>query len=127
MKMNLAEFNSRYVYQTDKEQFGIDEVWEVMEPNVHGLYTGDCESYCLTLIDRVDGFQEMELWYATFGNYKYGHCVGKLGDKWIDCNTKKLVDFFNYGNDFRIHNRYNPIRIWINKFITKIKLWRRGR
>lgn len=87
--MTLTEFNSKYQYLADKEQFGFADVWEVIEPKEDGKYYGDCESYCLTLIDKVDGFEDLELWHCKYDGV--GHCVGRLGGMWIDCGMQRVV------------------------------------
>ena len=62
--MTLEQFNSKYRYKLDSMQYGVVDLWEVMEPSSDGLYHGDCESYCLTLIDKVEGFEDLQLWYV---------------------------------------------------------------
>ena len=90
--MTLQEFNSKYHYQLDIDKFGIEDMWEVMEPDSDGIYRGDCESYCLTLKYKVDGFKDLEIWTYTSQDNKSGHCIGKLDNRYIDCNVKELVD-----------------------------------
>ena len=51
--MILKEFNSKYKYQSDKEKFGVTEVWELPEISEDGYIYGDCESYCRFLKNKV--------------------------------------------------------------------------
>lgn len=102
--MNLGELNDNYSYELDKDQFGVPDLWHVMYPDSKGKYYGDCEDYIMTLKFKVDGFKDLEVW--TFFNTQSGHCMGKLGDKWIDCNNQKLVD----ANQLLI-----PITNWTSK------------
>ena len=92
--MTLQELNDNYYYVSDIDQWGVDDLWELMEPQ-NGRYLGDCESYILSLIAKVDGMKDLEPWYLelTSDNKIIGHCVGK--DKntglFIDCNYRTFV------------------------------------
>lgn len=120
--MTLQEFNTNYVYQSDKAKYSFIEVWEVIEPNSDGKYLGDCESYCLTLIDKVDGFQDLELWYCKLNGV--GHCVGRLAGMWIDCNMRRFVG--ELPNGYTEPRKYLWIEIVIKRLVGKLfSLWRK--
>lgn len=97
--MTLEDFNKNYIYVSDIVNHKRVEHWTVISPDPDGKYRGDCEDYLLTLIDKVDGFHRLELWYCKLNGE--GHCIGRLPGPycptrgiygmWIDCNTKKLV------------------------------------
>jgi len=114
--MKLNEFNANYIYQTDKDKFGRTEVWEVLELESDGYYKGDCESYCLTLIDKVDGFKDMKLYYCKLNGV--GHCIGELDGKWIDCNTKQLVR--TLPDNYKEIRQYWKIEVVWKKITTKV-------
>ena len=98
--MRLEEFNRKYEYRADIIKFKRKEHWTIIEPDINGKYTGDCEDYALTLQDKVDGYSKIELWYCKLqGN---GHCVGILNGQVIDCNTKQLMDKDEYIKKYTI-------------------------
>jgi hypothetical protein len=117
--MTLQDFNSKYRYKFDKEQFGIDEVLEVIKPSADGFYYGDCESYCLTIRAKVDGFEDLELWYCRVG--ADGHCVGRLNDMWIDNGTQRLVN--NLGIKYHSFKKFRFYTIWLRMLKAKLVLW----
>jgi predicted transglutaminase-like cysteine proteinase len=41
--MTLQEFNSKYSYMSDIEQWGVDDLWEIITYTQDGYYYGDCE------------------------------------------------------------------------------------
>ena len=115
--MTLEYLNAHYVYKED----GAIDSWNVGTPDEDGLYRMDCEDYCLTLQAKVEGFQDLELYYCKYdGN---GHCVGKLGDMWIDCGTKRLVH--DLGSKYTDIRKYWLIEIAVKKTIGRILRWLR--
>jgi hypothetical protein len=118
--MNLAEFNENYRYKTDCSNFGRVEYWTVIEPDKDNIYYGDCEDYILTLIDKVDGFKDLEIWYCKIG--KEGHYIGKTPNgSYIDCNTKRATSKRNLKkrgyNSFR---KMTYIEVLWKKIVGKI-------
>ena len=109
--MTLEEFNSKYEYISD----GRLDSWRVMEM-VDGKYKGDCEDYCITIQEKVDGFRNLELYYCKYDGL--GHCVGKLGDMWIDCGTKRLVN--DLGPKYTDIRKYWLVEIIVKKVIGRI-------
>jgi hypothetical protein len=107
----------------DKEQWGVDDLWEIMELK-EGKYFGDCESYVLTLIAKVDGFKDLEPYYLARlqGTEIIGHCVGKLGDKWIDCNYQMLTDKNTVCGAYSTSRPMGTFEVWWN--IQKSKLFK---
>lgn len=104
--MTLEEFNSKYVYVTDIEKFHTSlDVWEVL--GVDG-FSGDCESYALTLKKKVDGFADWELWYCRL-NDGGGHCILYKNGDVIDCNVKKVVSLEDYSKMYKVteFKKYN--------------------
>lgn len=111
--MTLDEFNEKYVYTKDAH-----EAWTECKEKGSFLL-GDCEDYCLTLLKDVVGFEKGELYYCKLKGR--GHCVLKVGNWYIDCNRRRLVDKpflqeLGY-TDFR---KYWAIEIWYYKITTKI-------
>ena len=117
--MKLEEFNSKYIYTTDSYLWGFSDVWEIMYPNSEGYYLGDCESYCLTLQAKVDGYKDLELYYCHYDNV--GHCIGKINGKWIDCILQREVETLPplYTNV----RKYWLIEIWSKKLYGKVFRW----
>ena len=114
--MTLQQLNEKYEYTSD----GKLDSWQVMEL-IDGKYVGDCEDYALTVKAKVEGFQDLELYYCKYdGN---GHCIGKLGDMWIDCGTKRLVH--DLGSKYTDIRKYWLIEIAVKKTIGRILRWLR--
>ena len=118
--MTLEQFNKQYKYKSDSEKYGTSlDIWEVISPNSQGVYEGDCESYCLTLQAKVDGFKYLELYYCHYNGE--GHCIGKLGGKWIDCILQREVETLPplYTNI----RKYWKIEIWSKRLYGRIFRW----
>ena len=124
--MTLAELNKDYIYTSDTTKYGRKEHWVVMEPDAEGKYRGDCEDYVLTLIDKVEGFSELELWFCKIGDG--GHCIGKASNGlFIDCNYKALVDrSIMEGNNFNSFRKYWKIEIIWKKVQARVQEWISG-
>ena len=114
--MKLSKFNKKYRYQRDTDKFDKVEVWEVIQPDSNGMYRGDCESYCLTLKEVVEGFEDMELWFCRLNGE--GHCVGKIDGRWIDCNVQAPVS--NLGKGYTDFRKYWWIEVVWKRITTKI-------
>lgn len=124
--MTLEEFNSKYVYKTDKEKFGFIEVWEIPELQ-NDKYYGDCESYCLFLKNKIEKFEEWELYFCKLnGN---GHCVLSNGALIIDCNSKKTMLKDKFIEKYKITElkKYNKFTIFSKYIFTKIYLFFKGK
>lgn len=124
--MKLEEFNSKYVYKTDKDKFGFIEVWDIPELQEDGKYYGDCESYCLFLRKNVPEFKDWELCFCKInGN---GHCILYKDENVIDCNIKSVVSFGNYSKIYRVSefSRYNKFTIVSKLLVSKVVLWFRS-
>ena len=124
--MTLQDFNKRYKYKTDLKNHERTEHWTIMEPTPTGLYYGDCEDYVLTLIDKVDGFADLELWYCKIGSD--GHCIGRaLEGTFIDCNFKQLVDIeVLKRSGFNSFRKYWKIEVWFKKVQARVQSLLRG-
>ena len=125
--MSLEEFNSKYVYKTDKQKFGFPEVWEIPELEQDGHYYGDCESYALFLKNKIEKFEEWDLYYCKLnGN---GHCVLSNGAMIIDCNSRQtlLRDKFIERYNITDLKRYNYFTIFSKLLFSgiylKVKKW----
>ena len=97
--MKLEEFNSKYEYVTDENEYGRTEKWTVMKEK-DGKYRGDCEDYCLTLKKLVPEFKDWELYYCKINGG--GHCVLHKNGDVIDCNVKRPVTLEMYGRLYRV-------------------------
>ena len=123
--MILKEFNSKYKYQSDKEKFGVTEVWELPEISEDGYIYGDCESYCRFLKNKVDGFKDWDYYYCKVSGE--GHCVLYKDGDVIDCIHKRIIALEQYTaggkiTDFRKYGRFTVIsKIVIGKVLTWIK------
>lgn len=123
--MTLEEFNSKYVYKTDKDKFGFIEVWEIPELQ-DGKYYGDCESYCLFLKKNVPEFENWDLYFCKInGN---GHCILYKDESIIDCNVRSVVSFGNYSKIYSVSefNRYSRFTIVSKLLVSKVLLWFRS-
>jgi hypothetical protein len=124
--MTLQDFNSRYEYVRDMEQWEVDDLWEIMELK-DGKYFGDCESYVLTLIAKVEDFKDLKPWYCKYtfpDGTSLAHCIGISGDLAIDCNTKAFISF-NKLKEQQGWQEYRPMgtfEVWWN--IQKSKLFK---
>lgn len=98
--MTLDEFNKLYRYKSDASVHGRIEHWTIIEPDDGGLYKGDCEDYCMTLKDKVNGFENGDYYFCKLDGV--GHCVLVLDDKIIDCNVKKLITYDSYNSLFNV-------------------------
>lgn len=87
--MTLHKFNNKYRYVSDTKLYSVTEYWTCMKENPSGFFEGDCEDYCLGLIEYVEGFEDLKLIYGYLNGD--GHIVGELNGLYIDCNHKKLV------------------------------------
>lgn len=98
--MTLNDFNSKYVYVSDRNKFDANDVWEVIEPDSDGFYRGDCESYALTIKKLIPAYADWELYYCKLnGN---GHCLLVKNDLVIDCNIKRPVSLTEYHSYFNV-------------------------
>lgn len=97
----LEDINNRFVYTSDKDQFGKKDKWHLMKSDRGELY-GDCEDYSYTLLWMLEGkslfkvfwsllTKKSELWYC-FSPSGVGHAVLKYEDKWIDNIQRRFVD-----------------------------------
>ena len=120
--MTLEQFNSKYRYKLDSMQYGVVDLWEVMEPSSDGLYHGDCESYCLTLIDKVEGFEDLQLWYVEnegFGQ-RFGHCLGELNGMFIDCNSLSFRSKEDMLDNWKVRRKIGKFELYSNMLKAKI-------
>lgn len=123
--MTLEEFNSKYVYKTDKDKFGFIEVWEIPELQ-DGKYYGDCESYCLFLKKNVPEFENWDLYFCKInGN---GHCILYKDESIIDCNVRSVVSFSNYCKIYKVSefSRYSKFTVVSKLLVSKVLLWFRS-
>lgn len=120
--MRLDDFNSKYIYKTDKEKHGLSEVWEIPELQDDGFYYGDCESYCLFLQKNIADFKDWDLYYCKLNGE--GHCVLYKNKDVIDCNIKAIVSFENFCKiyDIKEFKKYSKITILSKLLVTKLVL-----
>lgn len=120
--MDLKEFNSKYVYKSDKEKYNTNlDIWEIPE-EINGKIEGDCESYCRFLKNNIEGFKDWDYYYCKLkGN---GHCIlSKNGDV-IDCNIKYIVTLEQYCKIYEVSDlkKYNPFVVFSKILFSKIFL-----
>ena len=84
--MTLQEFNRKFIYKTDEDNFGRIEHWQVLQQDAQGMYIGDCEDYALTVQKLVPDYKDWDLWFCHTN--EIGHCVLRKGDT-ILCNQCK--------------------------------------
>lgn len=124
--MTLEEFNNKYVYMTDKDKYGITEVWEIPKPSADGFIYADCESYCRYLRNNIEGFSDWDYYYCELGGN--GHCILIKGSEVIDCNIKKVVLLDEYCKlyNVRIFKKYSKFVI-VSKIIVSwgFLLWKK--
>ena len=117
--MTLEEFNSKYVYKTDKDKFGFIEVWEIPELQ-DGIYYGDCEDYCIFLKKNIEEFADWDYYYCKInGN---GHCVLIKDNQVICCNIKTVIDLEVYNKLYNVTDlkRYNLFTLVSKLIIGKL-------
>lgn len=121
--MTLDYFDSKYVYQTDKQKYGFIEVWDIPNLQEDGFYYGDCESYCLFLKKNIEQFKEWELYFCKInGN---GHCILYKNGDVIDCNTQKIVNFEQYCKLYKVteFKKYNWFVVFSKILFSKVYVW----
>ena len=124
--MTLEEFNSKYIYKTDKEKFGFIEVWEIPKLQKDGFYYGDCESYCLFLKKNVPEFKDWDLYFCKInGN---GHCILYKDESVIDCNVRSVVSFNDYCKLYKVSefSKYSKFTVASTLLVSKVLLWLRS-
>ena len=99
--MTLSELNKKFVYKTDKEQFGFNEVWTGLIP-VDNKLIGDCEDYAITLKKEVKEFKDWDYFYCKLFND--GHCilVNKEQTLMIDNNLKRVVSLYDFEKIYEV-------------------------
>jgi len=82
----LSELNSKFIYTTDKEQYGTYEYWIELDLNREKV-KGDCEDYALTIKKEFGGM-------IYICKYKgSGHAILKLKNgQFVDNIQKRPVD-----------------------------------
>ena len=121
--MTLIELNGKFVYKSDKEQYGVNEYWSELE-EVDGLLVGDCESYSITVKRNINGFSDWDYYYCKLnGN---GHCVLSNGKQIIDNNCKRVIPIDEYMKMFKVEGfrKYNKLEVFIKFYHAfLLKLW----
>lgn len=107
--MYLKDFNSKYIYQTDRMKFGFFEVWNIPKLENDGKYYGNSESYCIFLKHNFEEFEEWEYYSCTIDETP--HCVLIKNQRIIDCNCKKVMRIYDYKkiynvSDFKIYSLF---------------------
>ncbi len=105
--MTLEEFNSRYIYKSDKDKFNFFEVWEIPKLEKDGFYYGDCESYCRFLKENIKQFKEWNYYYCKLNGV--GHCILSNEALVIDCNLRQTMLKDKFIEKYKITNlkKYN--------------------
>ena len=124
--MTLEQFNKIYKYKSDKDKFGLFEVWDIPKLQDDGFYYGDCEDYCLTLKKLIPQFKEWDLCFCKInGN---GHCILYKNGDVIDCNIRSIVSFNSYCKAYKVSefSKYNKFTIVSKILVSKALLWFRS-
>lgn len=120
--MNLDAFNKQYKYKSDKQKFGLIEVWDIPKLQDDGFYYGDCESYCLFLKNNIEQFENWDLYYCKLNGI--GHCFLSNGAMIIDCNSQQtmLKDKFMQKYNITELKKYSKFVIFCKYLFAKIFL-----
>ena len=126
--MTLQEFNRKFIYKTDTDQYGRIEHWTVMEPDSKGYYIGDCEDYALTVQKLIPEYSDWDLWFCYTNGV--GHCVLRK-DNIILCNQCKVQTsleiyekLFNAEMKFKFYwpiVKFKMIQASVQRFLNKIR------
>lgn len=118
--MTLQEFNSKYIYQSDRDKFNFIEVWEIPKEDSDGKIRADCESYCRFLKENISEFKDWDYYYGKLSDN--GHCILYKNGDVIDCNIKNVVTIEQYYNLYKVSDfkKYNPILIFIKIALAKL-------
>lgn len=109
---------SRFKYQTDLKQFGVEEKW-VMPPNTFDGTTkivGDCEDFALACrkLCRDRGIDNSRLVVCLTEDGE-GHCVLEVNGWILDNRYKRVMSRDQLGNDgykWLAISGYNPGDDW---------------
>ncbi len=118
--MTLEEFNSNYIYQSDKDKFNFIEVWEIPKEDSDGKIRADCESYCRYLKANILEFKDWDYYYCKLN--EIGHCILYKNGDVIDCNIKNVITLEQYYHLYKVSEfkKYNPILIFIKIALAKL-------
>jgi hypothetical protein len=97
--MTLIELNSKYIYVTDEERYGINEYWNELEYDGINFW-GDCESYAITIKRYIKGFEDYNYYYCKLNGV--GHCLLVSPDELycIDNNVKRKIPLNLYESTY---------------------------
>ena len=114
--MTLEQFNSKYRYKLDKDNFGFKELWNIPEENEDGLIYRGCEDYCIFLKNNVEQFKTWDYFYCKINSV--GHCTLVKCSLVIDFNIQRVMKMEEYHSLFNIKDlhKYNKFVIF-SKFI----------
>lgn len=97
----VHEFNERWQYRYDKEQYGHADAWHIIHELTDGKYVGDCEDYALTLLWQFEDKSWLKFWWAIFtgkgkicavgpNKWKTTHAVLRYKGEYVDNWTRSL-------------------------------------
>lgn len=114
--MTLEQFNSKYRYKLDKDNFGFKEVWTMPKEKEDGLIYGDCEDYCIFLKHNVEQFKTWDYFYCKINGI--GHCILVKDNLVIDCNIQRVIKLEEYYKVFSVtdFHKYSKFVIF-SKFV----------
>jgi hypothetical protein len=92
--MTLDEINNRFVYVTDKEQYGVSEYWEEGTVASDGNMYMDCESYAITCKKHIEDFKDWNYYWCRMNGD--GHCILSNGVDMIDNNVQRVISLDKY-------------------------------
>lgn len=104
MKITLKELNERFIYKSDKDNYGVTEHWVKGETSGNDKMYMDCEDYALTIKSKVISdeydFSKWDLYWCRLDGE--GHCALSNGYLVIDNNIKKVITLDKYFQIFKI-------------------------
>jgi hypothetical protein len=98
--MTLEEINNRFVYVTDKEQYGVDEYWEEGTIASDGNMYMDCESYAITCKKYIEDFKDWDYYWCRMNGE--GHCILSNGVDMIDNNVQRVTSLDKYKKVYEV-------------------------
>ena len=120
--MILEEFNKKYIYQSDLDKYGYNDIWEIPKEESDGFIRSDCESYCRFLKNNIKEFKDWNYYFCKLNNI--GHCILIKDNMVIDCNTRSVVTLELYLQLYNITElkKYSQFIIFGKILNTKILL-----
>jgi Bacterial transglutaminase-like cysteine proteinase BTLCP len=128
----LKYVNRRFVYQTDKEQYGFSDVWRIMKPE---NMKGDCEDFSLTVLWLLVNKKPSRMiwWLFTrkakihFYTHKtqINHAGLEYGGAYVDNITREWNDGSSLAKRGYRKRFAFPFTFMVLKTLVSIPFWRK--